>query len=181
MAKSNVYKKIEKNRKPRVHVTYEVDSGEGREKKELPFVVGVMSDLAGNNPGSEQKSLKERKFINVEHDNFDNVMDRMKPGVKIKVKNTVDESSDKEMNVSLNFEKMEDFEPQNIAKQVPPLKKLLDARTQLEELLGKADRSEDLEELLEKVLQSTDEIAELSQDLVADTATSTENKPAEDK
>ena len=165
MAKNNVYKKIEKNRKPRVHVTYDIETGEGREKKELPFVVGVMSDLTGNNPGSEQKPLKQRKFINIDHDNFDQVMERMKPGVSIKVKNTLNEKDDQEMRVNLQFNKMNDFDPVNLAKNVPALNKLLNARNELEELLGKADRSEDLENLLEQVLQSTNEINQLSTDL----------------
>lgn len=160
----SVHKKLDKVRKPRVHITYEVETGENQEKKELPFVVGVMGDYSGNNPSVEKKTLKNRNFIEIESDNFDDVMKKIGPGVRVKVDNTL-KNDGSELAVELQFNKMEDFDPANIAKQVEPLRKLLEAREKLSELLTKADRSEELEELLEKVLQNKDDLAALSQEL----------------
>lgn len=160
----SVHKKLDKVRKPRVQITYEAETGEGKEKKELPFVVGVMGDYSGNNPSVEKKALKNRNFIDIENDNFDDVMKKIGPGVRVKVDNTL-KNDGSELAVELQFNKMSDFEPANIAKQVEPLRKLLEARAKLNELLTKADRSEELEELLEKVLQNKDDLAALSEEL----------------
>lgn len=157
-------KKLDKVRKPRVHITYDVETESGTEKKELPFVVGTMGDYSGNAPTKEKKSLKERNFVEIDKDNFDDVMERVGPGVRFKVDNVLEEG-DKEMMVELAFNKMEDFEPQNIAKQVPALKELLDARQQLEEILSKADLSENLEDVLEDVLQNNDKLQKLVDEL----------------
>ncbi|MBX9704891.1 MAG: type VI secretion system contractile sheath small subunit [Gammaproteobacteria bacterium] len=160
----SVHKKLDKVRKPRVHITYEAETGEGKEKKELPFVVGVMGDYSGNNPSVEKKALKTRKFVEIENDNFDDVMKKMGPGIRVKVDNTL-KNDGSELAVELQFNKMADFDPANIAKQVEPLRKLLEAREKLNELLSKADRSEELEELLEKVLQNKADLTALSQEL----------------
>jgi type VI secretion system protein ImpB len=139
-------KKLDKVRKPRIHITYDVETEGGTEKKELAFVAGVMGDYTGN------------------ADNFDDVMERLGPGVRCKVDNVLEEGN-KEMAVELTFNKMEDFEPINIAKQVPALKSLLDARQQLEELLAKADLSQNLEEVLEEVLKNNEKLESLVNEL----------------
>jgi type VI secretion system protein ImpB len=157
-------KKLDKVRKPRIHITYDVETEGGTEKKELAFVAGVMGDYTGNAPTKEKKSLKERSFIEVDADNFDDVMERLGPGVRCKVDNVLEEGN-KEMAVELTFNKMEDFEPINIAKQVPALKSLLDARQQLEELLAKADLSQNLEEVLEEVLKNNEKLESLVNEL----------------
>ena len=177
--KESAQKKLDKVRKPRVHITYDVETEGATEKKELPFVVGTMGDYSGNAPTKEKKPLKERNFIEIDKDNFDDVMERVGPGVSVKVDNVLEEG-DKQMKVDLAFNKMEDFEPQNIAKQVPALKKLLDARKELQELLSKADFSEDLENVLEGVLQDNDKLQSLADELgsneSAENTDSTEDK-----
>lgn len=175
-------KKLDKVRKPRIHITYDVETEGATEKKELPFVVGAMGDYSGNAPSKEKKALKDRNFIEIDKDNFDDVMERVGPGVRFKVDNELEEG-DKQMMVDLKFDKMEDFEPQNIAKQVPALKKLLEARQQLEEILGKADLSDNLENVLEDVLQNNDKLQALVNELgpVEDEAVSEETDTTEDK
>ncbi len=160
---TSVHGKLSRVRKPRVHISYEVETGGALQQRELPFVVGVLGDFSGH-PTEPLKGLKDRKFIQIDRDNFNDVMARMTPGLNIKVKNTL-AGDDSEMGVALKFNSMEDFEPGRIVDQVEPLKKLLDTRNKLRDLLGKADRSEELENLLEKVLQNSEDLDKLSADL----------------
>ncbi|WP_409523513.1 type VI secretion system contractile sheath small subunit [Nitrincola sp. MINF-07-Sa-05] len=159
----SIHKKLERVRKPRVHIKYDVETEGAMVEKELPFVMGVMGDFTGNST-TAKKPLVERKFIQIDRDNINDVMRKMEPGLSLKVKNTLADD-DSLMSVHLNFKSMEDFEPGNIVEQVKPLKKLLDTRNKLRDLLTKADRSEELESLLENVLQSTDEVSRLSERL----------------
>lgn len=159
----SVYDKLDKIRKPRVHITYDVETEGSQVKKELPFVVGVIGELSGN-ASSVKKPLKDRKFVTIDADNFNNVMARIAPAVECKVTNTL-ANDNSEMAVSLKFNSMDDFEPGKIASQVPALQKLIDTRTQLSELLSKADRSSDLEAILEQILQSSEQLQQLSNDL----------------
>ncbi|PID43881.1 MAG: type VI secretion system contractile sheath small subunit [Gammaproteobacteria bacterium] len=156
--------KLSRVRKPRVQITYDVESNGAEVKKELPFVTGVMGDYSGDNTASK-KSLKERKFVQIDRDNFNEIMGKIAPTVEARVADTLSGEEGKEMAVNLQFNSMEDFEPQNIVNQVEPLKKLLEARNKLRDLMSKADRSEELETLLEQVLQNTDSIAEISKEL----------------
>ncbi len=170
-AMKSVYDKLEKVRKPRVHITYDVETENGSLKKELPFVVGVMGEYSGN-ASSNKRPLKDRKFIQIDSDNFNDIMHRIGPEVSLKVKNTLN-NDDSEMAVNLKFNTIEDFEPTQITRQVEPLKKLLDVRTELSELLSKADRSENLENLLETILQNNDQLKTLAAELNS-SSTSTE-------
>jgi len=163
MAEKSVHDKLSKVRKPRVHVTFDLETGEGKEKKELPFVVGVMGDFSGNN-GSPKKSLKERAFVEVSRDNFDEVMEKIDPGVSVKVDNTLKDDGS-QMMVDLKFSSMEDFEPAKIAQQVEPLRKLMEERDKLSQLLTKIDNSDELRDLLDKVLQNPEDLAALSKEL----------------
>jgi type VI secretion system protein ImpB len=163
MGSESVHDKLKRVRKPRVHITYEVETEGAVVVKELPFVVGVMGDFSGN-PTEKLKPLKDRKFVQIDRDNINDVMKRMTPGLNLKVKNTL-KGDDSEMGVQLKFESMEDFEPANVVKQVDPLRKLLDTRDKLRDLLTKVDRSEDLENLLEGVLKNTDELKRLAGEL----------------
>lgn len=147
----SMHDKLKKVRKPRVHITYDVETEGATETKELPFVMGVMGDFSGD-PTEPLKSLKDRKFIQIDRENFDDVLRRMTPGLSMKVKNTL-KGDDSEMAVDLKFSSMEDFEPAKVAEQVAPLKSLIDTRNKLRDLMSKADSSEELENLLEKVLQ----------------------------
>ena len=163
---ASIHDKLSRVRKPRVHISYEVETEGGSVKKELPFVVGVMGDFSGD-PTEPLKSIKDRKFIHVDRDNFDNVMARVTPGLKLKVDNTL-AGDGSQMAVDLKFQSMQDFEPASVVNQVEPLKKLLETRDSLRDLLTKADRSEDLEGLLERVLQNTDDLKEVSKELGLD-------------
>lgn len=159
----SVQKKLDRVRKPRVHITYDVETEGAMVQKELPFVVGVVGDFSGD-PTEPLKPLKDRKFIQIDRDNFNDVMARMTPGVKMKVDNTLADDGS-QLSVDLAFKSMEDFEPGRIVQQVEPLRKLMETRNQLRDLLSKADRSEELEGILEKVLQSTDDLNKLGEQL----------------
>jgi type VI secretion system protein ImpB len=159
----SIHDKLERVRKPRVHIKYEVETEGAVVEKELPFVVGVLGDFSGD-PTEPLKPFGERKFVQIDRDNFDDVMRKLTPGVKIRVENTI-EGNGKEMAISLRFDKLEDFEPGAIVDQVPALKALLESRNELRDLLSKADRSEDLEVLLEKILQNKSELKQLADEL----------------
>ena len=122
-----------------------------------------MGDFSGD-PTTPLKSLKDRKFVQIDRDNFNSVMSRLTPGLNLKVDNTLADDGS-QMAVNLKFASMDDFEPENIVSQVEPLQKLKDTRDKLRDLMSKADLSEDLEGVLEKVLQSTDDIKKLSEEL----------------
>jgi len=160
---ASVHDKLERVRKPRVHIKYEVETEGAMIEKELPFVVGVLGDFSGD-PSEPLKPFGERKFVQIDRDNFDEVMRRMTPGLNLAVPNTLqDDGTD--MAVQLRFGKLEDFEPAAVAAQVPALKALLDARNELRDLLAKADRSEELETLLENILQNRGDLSALADEL----------------
>jgi type VI secretion system protein ImpB len=160
---SSIHEKLERVRKPRVHIKYEVETEGALIEKELPFVVGVLGDFSGN-PTEPLKPFRERKFIQIDRDNFDEVMARMTPGLNLWVDNTLAKDGT-QIHANLKFEKLTDFEPAAVVAQVPALAKLLETRNQLRDLLTKADRSEDLESLLEHVLQDKGELKRLAEDL----------------
>jgi type VI secretion system protein ImpB len=158
--------RLSRVRKPRVHITYEVETEGAQIERELPFVVGVLGDFAGD-PTAELKPLAERKFVQIDRDNFNDVMARIAPGLNLKVENRL-AGDGTEMAVSLKFNSIEDFEPARVAEQVPALKALLDTRAKLRDLLSKVDRSENLEALLEEVLQDKAKLDTLSAELGLD-------------
>jgi type VI secretion system protein ImpB len=160
---SSVHDKLKRVRKPRVHITYEVETEGAVEEKELPFVVGVMGDFSGH-PVEKLKSLRDRKFVNIDRDNINEVMQQMKPGLNLRVNNTLQDDGS-EMPVQLKFESIDDFDPVNVAKQVKPLRELLEARDRLRDLLTKVDLSEDLESVLTQVLGSTEQLSKLAKEL----------------
>lgn len=160
---ASVHEKLERVRKPRVHIKYEVETEGAMVVKELPFVVGVLGDFSGN-PTQPLKPFGERKFVQIDRDNFDDVMRRMSPGLNITVKNTL-QNDGSDLAVNLKFESMDDFLPGSVVKQVPALKALLDARNELRDLLSKADRSEELEQLLEDILQNNTDLSKLVSEL----------------
>lgn len=162
MAES-VQQKLNRVRKPRVHITYDVETEGAEVRKELPFVVGVIGDFSGK-PYEPVKPLRDRKFTQVDRDNFDDVMQRMTPGAEFKVENTL-AGDQSQLAVQLKFKSMDDFEPAAVVNQVEPLRKLLAVRNKLRDLMSKVDRSEELESLLEEVLQNTDKLAALAGEL----------------
>jgi type VI secretion system protein ImpB len=162
----SIHDKLNRVRKPRVHITYNVETDGAQVERELPFVVGVMGDFSGD-PTQPLRPLTDRKFTQIDSDNFNDVMARMAPGLNIKVENKLaDDGSD--MAVALKFNNIDDFDPGRVVDQVPALKSLLDTRNKLRDLLSKADRSEELESLLEKVLKNSDELKTLSGELGLD-------------
>lgn len=160
---SSIHDKLKRVRPPRVHITYEVETEGAVVLKELPFRMGVMGNFSGN-PTTALPPLKERKFTNIDRDNFNEVMRRIAPELNIRVKNTLQEG-DTEMPIQLKFNSLDDFRPAQVAQQVKPLKDLMDTRDKLRDLLTKVDRSDKLENLLEQVLQNTDDLKKLSSEL----------------
>lgn len=160
---SSIHGKLSRVRKPRVHITYDVETEGAVVQKELPFVVGVMGDFSGN-PTEKLKPLKDRKFIQIDRDNFNDVMQKMTPGLNMRVENTM-KGDGSEMPVQLKFNSIDDFSPARVVDQVDPLKKLMETRDKLRDLLSKIDRSDGLESILEQVLKNTSDLQKLSSEL----------------
>ncbi|UUS56139.1 type VI secretion system contractile sheath small subunit [Acinetobacter sp. YH16040_T] len=161
MAKrESVQKKLQRIRPPRVQLTYDVEVGDGKEIKELPFVVGVLGDFSAASE-VEKTKLKDKKFINVDLDNIDEVMESLAPRANFQVENTLTEDGGK-MSVDLTFKSMADFTPEQVVQQVDPLQKLVAARERLSDLRNKISNNERLEDLLDEVLHNTDQICKLS-------------------
>ena len=167
MSSSSIHDKLERVRKPRVHITYQVETEGAVVEKELPFVVGVLGDFSGNSPTAPLKPFKDRKFIQIDRDNFNDVMAGMTPGLRMRVDNKLSEDGG-EMAVDLKFNSIEDFEPARVAEQVPALKALIETRNKLRDLMSKVDRSEELEGLLEQILTNENELKSLSGQLGLD-------------
>lgn len=160
MAKESTQKKLSRVRPPRVQITYDVDVGDAKETKELPFVLGVLGDYSGH-PKEALSKLKERKFVDVDRDNFDDVLKGVAPRLQIQVDNRLQKDGTK-LGVELKFEKMEDFEPQCLVDQVEPLRKLLEIRTRLSDLRNKITGNDRLEELLDEIVRDTEKLQEIS-------------------
>jgi type VI secretion system protein ImpB len=151
MAADSGQKFIKRNRAPRVHISYE-DPYDAERNVELPFVMGVLADLSGNAAGAEKPDVAERTFLEFDMDNFDKRMGAIAPGMAFAVENKLGEEAGEKLSVSLRFDKMDDFTPAAVARQVPPLAKLLEAREQLANLLrymdGKVAAGDQLKALL---------------------------------
>jgi type VI secretion system protein ImpB len=160
--KESVQKKLQRVRPPRVQLTYDVEIGDAIEQKEIPFVVGVMGDFSGNSENPLPK-LKDRKFINVDTGNFDDVMKGIEPRAVYRVKNTLSEKGG-EFAVELKFKSIEDFRPESIVQQVEPLRKLLEARTKLSDLRNKLAGNDRLEDILGDVLTNTESLKRIGQE-----------------
>jgi type VI secretion system protein ImpB len=163
MAKESIQKKIGRVRPPRVHITYDVETGGAIEKKELPFVVGVMADLSGN-PEKPLPQVKDRKFVEIDRDNFDTVLAKTAPRLVYKVDNRLTDD-DTRIGVELKFKSLEDFEPQKVALQVDPLRKLLEVRNRLSNLRSSLYGNDKLEGLLQEVLHNTDSFNKLRSEI----------------
>ena len=160
MSKSeSVQKRLQKVRAPRVQMTYDVEIGDSIESKELPFVMGVVGDFGGNSE-VEQKRLKERRFVNVDRDNFDEVLKGVEPRATYQVENTL-AGDNSTFAVDLKFKSMDDFRPEAVVQQVEPLRKLLEARTKLADLRNKLAGNDKLDDILSEVLSNTDKLNSL--------------------
>lgn len=156
---------LDRVRPPRVQITYDVHVGDAIELKELPFVVGVLGDFTGD-PLEPLPKLRDRKFVDVNPDNFDTVLEGMKPRLSFSVENKLsDEPDAPKLSVDLKFRKLEDFEPANVARQVKPLKELMDLRTMLANLRGSLQGNDDLGDLLMDVANNTEKLGKVKDEL----------------
>ncbi len=154
MPKESTQHKLDRVRSPRVHITYDLEVGGAIQLKELPFVVGVLGDFSGK-PAEPLPRLKERKFVNVDRDNFDQVLAGMKPRLAFKVDNKLADDETR-LSLELNFKSLKDFEPEQVVNQVEPLRKLLEARRRLSDLVHKVDGNEKLETILQEVISNSE-------------------------
>jgi type VI secretion system protein ImpB len=162
--KDSVQKRLERVRPPRVQLSYDVEIGDAIESKELPFVMGVMGDFTGQqDPDRPLPKLRDRKFVSVDLDNFDEVMDGMAPAASYRVKNKLS-SGGGEFAVNLDFKSVDDFSPEAVVQQVEPLRKLLEARTKLSDLRNKLAGNDKLEDVLSEVLTNTEKLKQLGQE-----------------
>jgi type VI secretion system protein ImpB len=161
--RESIQQKISRIRPQRVHITYEVETGGAIEMKELPFVVGVLADLSGK-PEDPLPRVRDRKFVDIDRDNFDSVLAGMKPRLSYQVENKLQNDGSK-LGVELKFQSMEDFNPDNVVQQVDPLRKLVEARRNLSDLLAKMDGNDKLGDLLTDVLGNTDAQKQLGDQL----------------
>jgi type VI secretion system protein ImpB len=149
----SIYDKKGRVRPPRVHITYEAETGGAMEMKELPFVMGIMSDLSGH-PKDSLPRLRDRKFVEVDRDNYNDVLKSVRPRLAMRVKNTLTDDNS-ELAVELNFEKLDDFTPAAVARQVEPLRKLLDLRGELKDMLSRMEGNDRLESMLEEIIENS--------------------------
>ena len=156
--------KLDRVRRPRVQITYDVETNGAMAKTELPFVVGIMADLSGS-PKEALRPMKERKFTNIDRDNFNDVMARCAPRVTMKVDNKLTGEADSKLAVELNFNHIDDFEPSRIAEQIPALKELKDMRGRLTNLLSKMEGNDKLEGMLADILANTEKAAAMAKEM----------------
>lgn len=152
---NSLQKWVGRNRPPRVQITYDVEIGDAVEKKELPLVVGLLADLSGQ-PVQPLPKLKERRFVEIDRDNFDGVLGNISPRLDLSVPDTM--KGEGNLKIELNFKEFGDFHPEAIVSQVPRLAKLLEARQQLRDLLAKLDGNDELDGLLERVVQNSEDL-----------------------
>jgi type VI secretion system protein ImpB len=155
----SIQHKLDRVRPPRVHITYDVEIGDAVEQKEIPFVVGVLGDLSGK-PENPLPPLKERKCVEIDRDNFNSILEGTKPRLTFQVDNRLEEEGTR-IGVELTFKSLDDFHPEQIARQVEPIRKLVEARKKLYNLLGKLDGNDKLDTLLQEVIASTDKLEEI--------------------
>src|SRR3954471_22033772 len=164
MAREGTQKKLERMRPPRVNISYDVETGGAVESKELPFLMGVLADLSGN-PAEALPKLKDRKFVEVNPDNFDAVLKSMKPRVQFTVANKLQPEAGGKIGVDITFESLDDFNPEAVAKQVGPLQELLKLRQKLADLRGSLQGNDKLEEILQNTLNDTGAMKKLESEV----------------
>ncbi len=165
MAKESLQHTLDRVRSPRVQITYDVEIGGAIQMKEIPFVVGVLGDLSGN-PDEPLPKLKDRKFVEIDRDNFNTVLAGMKPRLAYRVDNKLT-NDDSKIGVELRFKSLDDFHPERVAEQITPVRKLVEARKKLSDLMAKLDGNDKLEELLKEVISSTESLEKLGKEVGA--------------
>jgi type VI secretion system protein ImpB len=179
MARESTQQKLSRVRPPRVHITYDVEVGDAIQLKEIPFVVGVLADLSGK-PEEPLPRLRDRKFVEIDRDNFDAVLAGMKPRLTYRVDNKLS-NDDSKVGVELRFNNMEDFEPEKVVNQVEPLRKLVEARKKLSDLLSKMDGNDRLVELMDEIIKNTGALQKLSKESAPESAGSEETSASKEK
>ncbi len=177
MAKESLQHTLDRVRSPRVQITYDVEIGDAIEMKEIPFVVGVLGDLSGK-PDEPLPKLKDRKFVEIDRDNFNNVLEGMKPRLAFRVDNKLTDE-DTKIAVELRFKSMDDFHPEQVANQITPVRKMVEARQKLSDLLNKLDGNDKLDELLQGVIASTDSLQKLGDEVGVEKPEEPEEKDKE--
>lgn len=177
--KESTQHKLDRVRSPRVHITYDVEIGGAIENKELPFVLGVLGDYSGM-PDEPLPRVRDRKFVEIDRDNFDQVLAAMKPRLAYRVDNKLTNDGSK-MGVEMRFSGMDDFHPDNVVRQVEPLRKLVDARRKLSDLLSKMDGNDKLEQILNDIVKDSGAQKELSAALGIDKAATEEGAPSKEE
>ena len=171
--------KLDRVRSPRVHITYDVETGGAIEMKELPFVMGVLADLSGQ-PEEALPRMTNRKFVEIDRDNFNEVMAGMKPRLTYRVDNELTDDGSK-LGVELRFNHMDDFSPERVAEQVEPLRKLMQIRQQLSGLLAKTDGNDALSERLQEIISNTEELQQIRDEASLGETEGDEASSAEEK
>jgi type VI secretion system protein ImpB len=174
----NTQHKLDRIRPPRVQITYDVEIGDAIQMKELPFVVGIMSDLSGKAEEPLAK-VKDRKFVEIDRDNFNDVMASITPRLTFRVDNKLTADADDALNVELYFKHIDDFEPVNVLKQVQPLRKLFEARQRLTDLLTKLDGNDELDALLQEIASDNGSLQELKDRISSISTEADENTDTE--
>lgn len=172
--KQSIQKRLQKVRPPRVQLTYDVEIGDAIEQKELPFVVGVLGDFSAQSEQAQGK-LRDRKFVGIDMDNFDDVMGAIAPRTTFRAPNKLSEQGG-ELGVDLTFRSFEDFRPESVVQQVAPLRKLMEARSRLSDLRNKLAGNEKLDDLLSEVLSNTEQLQHLGGARKEDAADKDEEK-----
>ena len=179
MGSESLQHKLDRVRRPRVQITYDVETLGAMEKVELPFVVGVMADLSAQ-PKEALRPMKERKFTPIDRDNFNEVLQKATPRLAMKVQNRLTDE-DTKLAVELNFKHIDDFEPAKVAEQVAPLKELLEMRLRLTQLLSKMEGNDKLDQLLGDVLSNTEKALALAKQMGIEASNSDTSKPEKTK
>jgi type VI secretion system protein ImpB len=177
MGRESLQKKLSRVRPPRVHITYDVEIGDAIEKREIPFVVGVMADLSGK-PENPLPEVKDRKFVEIDRDNFNQVMAKIEPRLAFKVDNRI-ANDDTKLGVELRFRSLDDFEPAAVAKQIPPLRKLLEARNALSNLRSSMIGNDKLESMLQEVVGNTEALQRIGAESGRSSASTPSGKDTE--
>jgi type VI secretion system protein ImpB len=162
--RESVHKKLQRVRPPRVQISYEVEVGNAIQLKELPFVMGVLGDFTGQ-PEEPLEELKKRRFVDVTPENFDSVLESMKPHLTFSVANKLDPTSGNDLKVDLHFKSMDDFEPEQVARQIRPTRELLELRTKLNNLRGTLQTNEQLDKALSEIVGNSDSLAKIKGEL----------------
>ncbi len=179
MSRENTQHRIDRVRKPRVHITYDVEVGGVPVKRELPFVVGVFGDFSGKS-AEPLAPLRDRNFIEINRDNFDKVLERMKPRLAFSVENKIT-GDGSDLGVEITFENIRSFDPDQVVQQVPALRSLVESRRRLSDLLSKVDGNERLNQMLQEVLRDGGAQKELSAALGLEGAADEEKEGGRDE